>query len=92
MRADSFTANRAGPFRRIEMKYPRLVDGEGTELKPNRRDKRRFELLNFMCCDCSLVHTMSFAIESNGNLGIAMKRNYRSTAAARGHKKRKPPT
>lgn len=66
-----------------------MIDGKGLELEPHKRTKGAFELLKFMCCDCGLVHTMSFAIEKNGNLGIAMKRNTRSTAAARGHKKRK---
>lgn len=74
------------------MKYPRIIDGEGIELEPNKRIKGGFELLRFMCCDCGLVHTMGFAIEKNGNLGIAMERNQRATAAARRFKKRKPST
>jgi hypothetical protein len=65
------------------VKYPRLIDGEGVELKPHKRTKGAFELLKFMCCDCGLVHLMSFAVEKNGNLGIAMKRHKRATAAAR---------
>lgn len=28
--------------------------------------------LRFKCCDCGLVHKMAFAIEDNGNLGIAI--------------------
>lgn len=71
------------------MKYPRIIDGEGLELEPHKRRKGVFELLKFMCCDCGLVHTMAFAIEKNGNLGIAMKRNTRATAAARRHKTKK---
>lgn len=31
-------------------------------------------LLRFKCCDCELVHMMSFAVEDNGNLGIAIDR------------------
>lgn len=69
------------------MKYPKIPDGQGIELEPNKRIKGAFELLKFMCCDCRLVHTMSFAIEKNGNLGIAMKRNARATAASRRAKK-----
>jgi hypothetical protein len=64
------------------MKYPRLTDGEGIELKPHKR-KGTFELLKFMCCDCGLVHFLSFAIEKNGNLGMAVRRHPRATAAAR---------
>lgn len=30
--------------------------------------------LRFKCCDCGLIHMMSFAIEKNGNLGIAIDR------------------
>lgn len=71
------------------MKYPRIMDGQGLELEPHKRTKGAFELLKFMCCDCGLVHTMSFAIEKNGNLGIAMKRNLRATASARRSKKKK---
>lgn len=74
------------------MKYPRLVDGMGIEVEPHKQIKGAFELLKFMCCDCGLVHTMSFAIEENGNLGIAMERNQRATAAARRSQKRKPST
>jgi hypothetical protein len=69
------------------MKYPRVIDEEGIELERHPRTKGAFELLKFMCCDCGLVHKMSFAIEKNGNLGIAMKRLAGSTAAARRHKK-----
>lgn len=68
-------------------RYPLVIDGEGVELEPEKRIKGAFKWLNLMCCDCGLVHTMSFAIEKNGNLGIAMKRNQRATAAARKHKK-----
>ena len=64
-------------------RYPRLIDGEGVELRPNKRIKGAFELLRFMCCDCGLVHLISFAIEKNGNLGIAMERHPRATASAR---------
>ena len=31
-------------------------------------------LLLFKCCDCGLIHKMSFALEDNGNLGIAIDR------------------
>jgi hypothetical protein len=50
-------------------KYPRIVDGGAIELMPHKRTKGAFELLKFMCCDCGLVHLMSFAVEENGNLG-----------------------
>jgi hypothetical protein len=41
------------------------------------------ELLRLACCDCGLVHEIAFAIEENGKLGVAMKRNARATAAMR---------
>lgn len=43
------------------------------------------ELLACACCDCGLVHDVAFAIEDNGKLGIAMRRNKRATAQLRRH-------
>jgi hypothetical protein len=64
------------------MRYPRIgVDVDAIEL--NRAGRRSFELLKLMCCDCGLVHLMSFAIEANNRLGIAMRRDNRATSAAR---------
>src|ERR1051325_8176750 len=40
-------------------------------------------MIHFKCCDCSLVHDIAFAKEKNGQLGIAVRRNNRRTAAIR---------
>lgn len=62
--------------------YQKLQDGEGIELKLKRG---RSAILKLGCCDCGLIHRIAFAIEKNGNLGIAMERDKRATAAARRH-------
>lgn len=53
------------------------------ELKLRGRSKRLFQLLKFACCDCGLVHDIGLAIEKNGNLGIALRRNNRATGQLR---------
>ncbi len=58
--------------------YLQLEDGARFEI-----DMEKSELLRLACCDCGLVHEIAFAIEENGKLGIAMKRNARATAAKR---------
>ncbi len=40
-------------------------------------------LIHFSCCDCGLVHKFGFAIEKNGNIGIALERDNRATAQRR---------
>jgi hypothetical protein len=65
------------------VKYPTVFDGEGIELRPRRRSKRAWQLLRVACCDCGLIHTLAFAIERNGNLGIAVRIEKRRTAAHR---------
>jgi hypothetical protein len=55
-------------------KYPKIIDGEGVEINIKKN-----ELLDFACCDCGLVHTFAFAIEGNGNLGLALQRNLEET-------------
>ena len=44
---------------------------------------RIFERVKFACCDCSLVHEFQFALEDNGNLGMALRRDFRATANRR---------
>jgi nitroimidazol reductase NimA-like FMN-containing flavoprotein (pyridoxamine 5'-phosphate oxidase superfamily) len=58
--------------------YLELEDGGRFEV-----DIKKSELLRLACCDCGLVHEIAFAIEKNGKLGIAMKRNSRATTARR---------
>ncbi len=61
-------------------KYPRLIDGEGIELKSK-------EAWKLMCCDCGLVHDMMLVAGRKGSpIGLAVRRNKRATAAARKHK------
>lgn len=57
------------------MKYPRLKDGEGVELDAGK-------IFRFACCDCGLVHDMVIVAKGR-KLGLAMRRNKRSTAAMR---------
>lgn len=64
----------------MSKRYP-VVDR--LELEPRGQGKREFQMLKLACCDCGLVHDMAFAIEKNGNLGIALRRNNRATAAKR---------
>ncbi len=61
-------------------KYPRLIDGEGIELKSK-------ETWKLMCCDCGLVHDMVLVAGRKGSpIGLAVRRNKRATASARRHK------
>lgn len=62
----------------MSRKYSKLQDGEGFQLKL----RRGIAMIKFGCCDCGLVHRMAFAVESK-NLGIAVQRDKRATAAAR---------
>lgn len=66
------------------IKYDQIIDGEGFEL-----DIKNEQKLKLACCDCGLVHDVAFAIEENGNLGIAMRRNNRATTAKRRANNRK---
>jgi hypothetical protein len=65
------------------MKYPAVLDGDSFELKPRGRSKRAWQILRLACCDCGLIHSIAFAVEKNGNLGIAVRRENRRTAAHR---------
>lgn len=65
------------------MRYEPIIDGEGVELKPRKRSKRAWEVLRVACCDCGLIHSLAFAVERNGNLGIAVRMEKRATAAHR---------
>lgn len=40
-------------------------------------------IIHISCCDCGLVHKFSFAIEKNGNIGIALERDNRATGQRR---------
>lgn len=44
----------------------------------------------FCCCDCGLVHTMDFRVHK-GRVQFRARRNYRSTALVRRHRKAKEP-
>jgi len=58
---------------RRSVNYEQLRDGGGFEVSA------KGEKIRFACCDCGLVHTMAFALEKNGNIGIALKRNVAAT-------------
>jgi hypothetical protein len=65
------------------MKYKPVINGEGLELKPLKHNKRAWQVLRMACCDCGLIHSLAFAVEDNGNLGIAVQLEKRRTAAHR---------
>jgi hypothetical protein len=56
--------------------YPVIEDGEGFEVENG-------EIMRLACCDCGLIHDIGFAIEENGKIGVALKRNNRATAQRR---------
>lgn len=60
--------------------YPVIEDGEGFEVESG-------EIMRLACCDCGLIHDIGFAIEENGKIGVALKRNNRATAQRRRHLK-----
>ena len=62
--------------RKVKDKYEPV--GEGFEI-----DIVGKQILQLACCDCGLVHDVGFAIEENGNLGIAIRRNEKETAKRR---------
>lgn len=61
----------------MKIKYLQLEDNDKLEISANG------ERIRFACCDCGLVHSMAFAIEKNGNIGIAIKRNVSATRTRR---------
>jgi hypothetical protein len=65
------------------VRYKPVISGEGLELKPLKRSKRAWQVLRLACCDCGLIHSLAFAVEDNGNLGIAVQLEKRRTAAHR---------
>lgn len=69
-----------GNGERMSKKYPVI---NAIELTLAGRSKRVFERLKLACCDCGLLHDIAFAIEKNGNLGIALRRNNRATGQLR---------
>jgi hypothetical protein len=56
--------------------YPVIEDGKGFEVESG-------EIMRLACCDCGLIHDIAFAIEENGKIGVALKRNNRATAQRR---------
>ena len=57
-------------------RYQILNDGEGLEVDSG-------QVIRFACCDCGLVHLIALAIEQNGKIGFAVKRDNRATAQRR---------
>jgi hypothetical protein len=58
------------------VKYVERFDDEGFEVPSG-------ELYRIACCDCGLVHDFVFVSEDGKNIGIAARRNNRSTAQRR---------
>lgn len=57
-------------------KFVQRYDGEGFEVPSG-------ELYRIACCDCGLVHDFVFISEDGKPIGVAAKRNNRSTAQRR---------
>jgi hypothetical protein len=58
------------------MKYEKMKDGVGITMPANR-------IFRFACCDCGLVHDMVIAAAGRREVGLAVRRNKRATAARR---------
>lgn len=61
-------------------KFTKRKDYEGFEVPSG-------EIYRIACCDCGLVHDFVFVSEDGKPIGIAAKRNNRSTAQIRRNKK-----
>jgi hypothetical protein len=59
----------------MRAKYKQRVDGEGFEVPVG-------EVFRLQCCDCSLVHDV-VVVTDGSKIGMAAKRNNRSTAQLR---------
>jgi len=57
-------------------KYEQVIDGRGFAI----RSRQKWRLA---CCDCGLVHDVVVVSGKGGWLGVAMRRNKRSTAFRR---------
>lgn len=62
-------------------RYVQREDGEGFEVPSG-------VLCRIACCDCGLVHDFLFVSEDENPIGIAAKRNNRSTAQKRRYLRR----
>lgn len=60
----------------MKARYKRRKDGEGFEVPSN-------QIYRMACCDCGLVHDMVFVSEDGKPIGVAARRNNRSTAQMR---------
>lgn len=58
-----------------KIKYEQLYDGEW--FSPYNKKYRH------MCCDCALIHTVSFKLDENGKIWLRWNADRRATAAAR---------
>ena len=61
-------------------RYQQLYGGDTIVLNPQKSP------LCFACCDCGLVHDVTFAVGHRQKLTIKMRRNNRKTAAYRREK------
>jgi len=58
------------------MAYEVLQDEVGIALEPNK-------VFRFACCECGLVHDVVIATRGKSEIGFAVRRNKRATAARR---------
>ena len=63
-------------------RYKQRHDDEGFEVESG-------VLTRWACCDCGLVHDLVFVSSDGQPIGVAAKRNKRSTAQRRRHLARK---
>ncbi len=61
--------------------YPTLYEGDSIQLNPQKR------ILKLSCCDCGLVHSIDFAVGHRQKLTIRLKRENKSTAMLRRHRR-----
>ena len=66
-------------------KYATLKGGWTAWVQPVSRGYK------MACCDCGLVHNFEFRIDAIGQINFRAKRNARSTAQMRRHRKEKEP-
>lgn len=62
--------------KRVRTRYFIVQDGVVFEQELKKKTR-------WVCCDCGLAHDVCFALEDNGKLGVAMKRNARATGQIR---------
>jgi len=67
----------------VKSNWTQRYDDEGFEMPAN-------QIVRLGCCDCGLVHDVVFVCAEDGShVGIAVRRNNRSTALKRFYRRRR---